>query len=130
MRVKSFSLGLLLLALAACASPREKAYQQAVSDYKHNEAEVIAYAKAQEQQLISTTQYFHTVARRWPRTFQEFGRFVNDTRDPLDLTAFNDLTFATLRDRSVQIHYDINCSRFNSKEHQFTQSGTVNVKPE
>ena len=118
-----------LLLLASCASPREKAYQAAVRDYQHSEREVAAYARAEVKQLVTATRVFHATVGRWPQTFMEFGRWVTDTSQPLDLLAFNDLTFAALNDGSVQIHYDVNCSRFDTTQYQFTQTGSVNVKP-
>jgi hypothetical protein len=111
-----------------CASPREKAYQQAVRDYQRSEANVAAFARANVKQLVAGTRTFRTSVGRWPQTYQEFGRFVLANNVLLDLAAFNDVTFAVLEDGSVQIHYDVNCSRFTDKQYQFTQTGTVNVK--
>ncbi|MGD0060151.1 MAG: hypothetical protein ABSD58_12115 [Verrucomicrobiia bacterium] len=128
MRAKPWLAVVTLLMASACASPREKAYQQAVTDYKRSEADAAAFASANVKQLVSATQSFYSILRRWPRTFEEFGRFVTDTREPLDLTAFNDVMFAALEDGSVQIHYDVNCSRFSGKQYQFAETGTVNVK--
>jgi hypothetical protein len=56
--------------------------------------------------------------------------FVMANSVPLDPNDFNNVTFATLDDGTVQIHYDINCSRFNTPQYSFTQTGTVNVKAE
>jgi anti-sigma factor RsiW len=117
-----------LLMATACASPREKAYQQAVRDYNRSAANVAAFARAHMKQLVAATRTFRTMVGRWPQTFTEFGNFVLANNVPLDLTAFNDVTFAALDDGSVQIHYDVNCSRFSDKQYQFTQTGTVNVK--
>jgi hypothetical protein len=117
-----------LFVATGCASPRERAYQQAVRDYKRNEAEVAAFARTNVKQLVAATKTFRTSVGRWPQTFIDFGRFVLANNVPLDLLAFNDVTFATLEDGSVQIHYDVNCSRFINKQYQFTQTGTVNVK--
>jgi hypothetical protein len=79
-------------------------------------------------QLVAATKTFHSSVGRWPQTYQEFGSFVLSKNMPLDLAAFNDVTFAALEDGSVQIHYDVNCSRFSDKEYQFTQTGSVNAK--
>jgi len=131
MKMKPLFPGLLILTLAACASPspREAVHKQAVIDYDRLAADADAFARQNVKQLVSTTQAFYSILRRWPRTFQELGRFVTDTREPLDLTVFNELDFATLKDGSVQIYYDVNCSRFDTKEFQFPKAGTVNVKP-
>jgi hypothetical protein len=119
---------IVLFVVSGCASPREKAYQQAVRDYKRSEADVAAFARANVKQLVAATKTFRTSVGRWPQTFTEFGSFVVAHKVPLDLTAFNDVTFAALEDGSVQIHYDVNCSRFSNKQYQFTQTGIVNVK--
>jgi hypothetical protein len=111
-----------------CASPREKAYQQAVRDYQRREAIAAAFARANVKQLVAATKTFRGSVGRWPQTFTEFGRFVLANNVPLDLTAFNDVAFAALGDGSLQIHYDVNCSRFSDKQYQFTQTGIVNVK--
>jgi len=116
-----------LLMAAACASPREKAYQQAVRDYERNEANVVAFARANVKQLVAGTKTFRSSVGRWPQTYQEFGRFVLANNVRVDLSAFNDVSFAALEDGSVQIHYDVNCSRFTDKQYQFTQTGTVNA---
>ena len=128
MRAKPSLVALLLLMVVACASPREKAYQQAVKDYKRNEADVAAFARANVKQLVAAIRTYHSTVGRWPQTYREFGGFVVAHSVPLDLTAFNDITFAALEDGSVQIRYDANCSRFSNKQYQFTQTGTVNVK--
>jgi hypothetical protein len=119
-----------VLIATACASPREKAYQQAVRDYKRNEADVASFARANVKQLVAATRTFRTSVGRWPQTYQEFGNFVVANNLTLDLTAFNDVMFAALEDGSVQIHYDVDCSRFSNKQYQFAQTGTVNVKAE
>lgn len=117
-----------LLIATACASPREKAYQQAVNDYKRKEADVAAFARANVKQLIAATRTYRISVGHWPQTFTEFGSFVLANNVSLDLTAFDDVTFAALEDGTVQIHYDVNCARFSNKQYQFTQTGTVNVK--
>ena len=118
-----------LLVPLACASPREKAYRQAVRDYQRSEADVAAFARVNVNQLVAATKTYRSTVGRWPQTFTELGRFVLTNNVSLDLMAFNDVTFAALEDGSVQIHYDVNCSRFVNKEYQFTQTGTLNVKP-
>jgi hypothetical protein len=127
-RARHWLAAITLLIATACASPREKAYQQAVKDYQRSEADVAAFARANVKELVAATRTFRTSVGRWPQTFTEFGRFVFANNVPLDLSAFNDVTFAALADGSVQIHYDVNCSRFSNKQYQFTQTGTVNVK--
>lgn len=76
MRAKPWLVGLALLVVAACASPREKAYQQAVRDYKRKEADAAAYARASVKQLVTATRTFRSSIGRWPQTYVEFGRFV------------------------------------------------------
>ena len=128
MRARHWLAAITLLIATACASPREKAYQQAVRNYQRSEANAAAFARANVKQLVAATRTFRASVGRWPQTFTEFGRFVLANNVPLDLTAFNDVAFAALEDRSVQIHYDVNCSRFSDKQYQFTETGTVNVK--
>ncbi|MGD1020246.1 MAG: hypothetical protein ABSA12_13120 [Verrucomicrobiia bacterium] len=117
-----------LLIVTACASPAEKAYQTAIRDYQRSEANVATFARANVKQLVAATRTFRTSVGRWPWTYQEFGSFVLANSVPLDLTAFNDVQFAALEDGSVQIHYDVNCSRFSDKQYQFAQTGIANVK--
>lgn len=128
MRARRWLAAITVLIATACASPRERAYQQAVRDYKRSEANAAAFARANVKQLVAATKTFHSSVGRWPQTYQEFGSFVLSKNMPLDLAAFNDVTFAALEDGSVQIHYDVNCSRFSDKEYQFTQTGSVNAK--
>jgi hypothetical protein len=128
MRARRWLAVVTVLVASACASPRDKAYQEALKDYKRSETDVVAFTQANVKQLIAATKTFHSTVRRWPQTYQEFGNFVSANNVPLDLLAFNDVTFAVLEDGSVQIHYDVNCSRFSNEQYQFTQTGTVNVK--
>jgi hypothetical protein len=120
-------IGLWLLILTACASPREKAYRAATADYQRMNAAVVEFARANVKQLVAATKVFHSSTGRWPQTFAEFADFAFDNRVAVDVTAFNDLTFATLDDGSVQIHYDVNCSRFSDPQYHFTRTGSVNV---
>jgi len=124
-------LGLLLFLLLAiaCASPREKAYQAAVRDYNRSQAEVVAFTQANVKQLILATKTFRSKVGRWPETYQELGDYTAANNLPLDLTAFSDVTFATLGDGSLQVYYDVNCSRFSTTQYQFVQTGTVTLKP-
>jgi len=120
--------GLIATNLIACASPREKAYQSALNEYKHKNAAVVDFARAKVKQLIATTKAFQISATHWPRTFKELAEFALGNGLPLDPTDFNDVTFAALDDGSVQVRYDVNCSQFNTPQYSFTQTGTVNVK--
>ena len=128
MGAKYWLAALTVLVITACASPQEKAYQQAVANYKRGEASAAAFARANVKQLVVATRTYRASVGRWPQTFTEFGRFVLAKNVPLDLTAFNDVTFAALEDGSVQIHYDVNCSRFSDKQYQFNESSVLNVK--
>jgi hypothetical protein len=127
-QAKPSLLGLLLLLVIACASPREKAYQAAVSDYNRNQASVVAFTQANVKQLITATKAFRSKVGRWPETYQEFGNYAVANNLPVDLTAFNDVAFAVLGDGNLQVHYDMNCSRFSTKQYQFVQTGTVTLK--
>ena len=128
MRVRLVFVGLLALNLVACASPREKVYQSALNDYKHKNAVVVDFARVKVKQLVTATKAFQASAGHWPQTLTELAGFVFGANLPFDPTDFNDVTFASLEDGSVQVRYDINCSRFNTPQYSFTQTGTVNVK--
>jgi hypothetical protein len=128
MRARQLLVGLLALNLVACASPREKAYRSAVNDYKQKNAVVVDYARAKIKQLVTATKTFQASVGHWPQTLKELAVFSFANGVALDPTDFNDVTFATLDDGSVQVRYDINCSRFNTPQYSFTQTGTVNVK--
>jgi len=120
--------GLSLLIVAACASPRERAYQAAVNDYKRNQADVAEYTRANVKQLVAATKTFYVSAGRWPRTLIELSDFAFDKHVLLDFPAFNEVTFGVLDDGSVQVHYDVNCDRFKHGPYEFSQAGSVNVK--
>lgn len=128
MRAKLLLIGLPVLIVVACASPRERAYKAAVDDYRRRETVVVDFARANVKQLVAATKVFHSSVGRWPRTFTEFGDFVLNNRVPVDLAAFTDVTFASLGDGSVQVYYDVNCSRFDDARYKFSQTGSVNVK--
>ena len=128
MRARLILVGLLALNLIACASPREKAYRSAVNDYKRTNAIVAEFAHAKVKQLVTASKAFQASVGHWPQTLTELAGFAFGNRVPFDPTDFNDVTFAGLEDRSVQIRYDVNCSRFNTPQYSFTQTGTVNVK--
>lgn len=119
---------LFLLLVTACASPREKAYQAAVRDYNRSQTEVVAFTQANVKQLIAATKTFRSSVGRWPQTYQEFGNYAAANNLPLALTAFNNVTFAAMGDGSLQVHYDVNCTRFNHQQYQFVQTGTVTLK--
>jgi hypothetical protein len=127
-RTRLVLIGFLTLNLFACASPREKVYQSAFNDYKRKNAVVVDFARVKVKQLVTATKAFGTSAGHWPQTLKELAGFAFANSVPLDPTDFNDVTFAALDDGSVQVHYDINCSRFNTSQYSFTQTGTVNVK--
>jgi hypothetical protein len=130
MRMRLLLVGLLALNLVSCASPREKAYQSAVNDYKQKNAVVVDYARAKVRQLVTVTKAFQTSVGHWPQTLKELAVFCFANGVAFDPTDFNDITFAALDDGSVQIRYDVNCSRFNNPQYSFTQTGTMNVKAE
>ena len=127
MRCRFVAIAILLL-IAGCASPREKAFKAALNDYKRANQTTVEFARAQVKQLVTATQAFHSAVGRWPQTFDELVPFAAQNKLALDLFAFNDVTFAALSDDSLQIHYDVNCARFNTPQYKFTQSGSVNVK--
>jgi len=127
-RARLVLVGLLGVSLVACASPREKAYRSALNDYKHKNAVVAVFARAKVKQLVTATKSFQASVGHWPQTFKELAGFTFANNVPFDPIDFNDITFAALEDGSVQVHYDINCSRFNDPQYSFTQTGTVNVK--
>jgi hypothetical protein len=126
-RGRLVALGVLLLA-AACASPREREIKAAQKDYQRRNRVTAEFARAQVKQLAAATQTFHAAFNRWPQTFEELMQFVLENKIALDPMAFNDVTFATLSDNSVQIHYDVNCARFNAPPYKFVQTGSLNVK--
>jgi hypothetical protein len=119
---------LVTLNLVSCASPREKTYQSALNDYNHKNAVVVDYARGKVKQLVTATKAYQASAGYWPQTFTELVGFVFANNVPLDPTDFNDVAFAMLNDGTVQVRYDINCSRFNTSQYSFTQTGAVNVK--
>jgi hypothetical protein len=125
---KHFLLVLSLLITFACASPQQKAYQAAVRDYNRSQANVVAFTQANVKQLITATKAFRSKVGRWPETYQDFGNYAVANNLPLDLTAFNDVTFAVLGDGNLRVHYDVNCSRFSTRQYQFVQTGIVTLK--
>jgi hypothetical protein len=127
-RAKRLLAGLSLLIIAACASPRERAYKTAVNHYKRNQADVTEFTRANAKQLVAATKAYRASVGRWPRTLIELSDFAFDKHMPLDFSAFNEVTFAVLDDGSVQVHYEVNCNRFKHGEYEFSQAGNVNVK--
>jgi hypothetical protein len=127
-RAKLLLAGLSLLIVAACASPRERAYQEAVNDYKRNQADVAEYTRANVKQLVAATKTFYVSVGHWPRTLIKLSDFAFDKHVPLDFPAFNEVTFAALDDGSVQVHYEVNCDRFKHGQYEFSQAGSVNVR--
>lgn len=119
---------MLLVLAAGCASPREKAFKTALKDYKRANQATVEFARAQVKQLVAVTRAFRSAIDRWPQMFDELISFASSNKLPLDPFAFNDVTFAVLADGTVQIHYDVDCARFNTPQYKFTQTGSVNVK--
>jgi hypothetical protein len=117
-----------LLLVAGCASPREKAYKAALNDYKRANQTTVEFARAQVKQLAIAAQSYRSTFGRWPETFNELASFAVPNKLALDPLAFNDVTFATLSDGSLQVRYDVNCARFNTPQYKFNQSGPDNVK--
>ena len=128
MREKLLLAGLSLLMVAACATPRERAYQAVVNDYKRKQADVTDYMRAEVKQLVAATKAYRASVGRWPRTLIELSDFAFDKHVPLDFSAFNEVTFAVLDDGGVQVHYEVNCDRFIHGQYEFSQAGSVNVK--
>jgi hypothetical protein len=127
-RVTLLWVGLPFLMIVSCASPRERAYHAAMTDYKQTEAAVVDFARANVKQLVAATRAFHSSVGRWPQSFPELTSFALGPNAPLDPTAFSDVTFAALANDTLQVHYDVNCIRFSNARYQFTQTGSVNVK--
>lgn len=119
---------MLLVLAAGCASPREKTFKTALKDYKRANQATVEFARAQVKQLVTVTRTFRSAFDRWPQTFDELLSFASSNKLALDPFAFNDVTFAVLADGTVQIHYDVNCARFNTPQYKFTQTGSVNEK--
>jgi hypothetical protein len=120
--------GLSLMAVVACATPRERAYNAAVNDYKRNQTDVTAFTRSEAGQLVAATKAFRAASGRWPRTLIELSDFAFDNHVALDFPAFNEVTFAAMDDGSVQVHYEVNCDRFKHGQYEFSQAGSVNVK--
>ena len=126
MRIRFVAVTTLLL--VSCASPQQRAYKTALKDYQRANQATIEFAKAQAKQLVAATRSFHDTLNRWPKTFDDLASFAVANRLSFDPYAFNDITFAELADGSLQIHYDVNCVRFDTPKYKFSQSGTANVK--
>ena len=125
---KRFAAVTMLLLVVACASPREKAFKATLKDYQRANRAAVEFARVQVQQLVAATEAFHSAVDRWPQSFDELVQFTFANKLTLDPLAFNDVTFAVFLDGSAQIHYDVNCARFDTPQYKFTQSGSVNVK--
>ena len=119
---------MVALCVFGCASPQEKAYRAELKDYQRNHQAAIEFARTQTKQLVAASRSFHDSFHRWPKTFDELASFAVQNRLAFDPYAFNDLTLAELTDGSLQIHYDVNCSRFAAPQEPLSQSGSVNVK--
>ena len=118
----------IVLLLTACASPREKAFKAALKDYQRASQAAASFADKQVNQLTSAMRAFRDASGRWPLTVQELVQFSVETKTAFDPLAFNDVTFAALPDGSLQVHYDVDCSRFATDQYTFNHSGSVNVK--
>ena len=118
----------VLLMATACASPQERAYKEAVKDYKRSQAAAAEYTRVNVGQLIAATKTYRASQGRWPRTLIELSDFAFDNHLPFDFPAFNEVTFAALDDGSLQVHYDMNCERFSQGHSAVSQTGSVNVR--
>ena len=127
-KVRATVVALILLLVASCASPRERALKAALNDYKRANQASVQFARTHVKQLVAATQMFHAARERWPQTFEELVQFALQSQLSFDPLAFDDVTFAALPDGSVQVRYDVNCSRFDRPPYKVTQSGSVNVK--
>ena len=117
-----------LALIVGCASPRERAYKLALQDYQRGNQATVEFARAQARQLVAAAKSFRSTMNRWPQTFNELASFAIQNRLSFDPYSFNDTMFAELPDGSLQIHYTVNCSRFDTPQYKFSQSGSVNVK--
>jgi hypothetical protein len=128
MKLSATAVALILLLVASCASPREKALRSALKDYNRANRAAVEFARVQVNQLVAVTHSFQAAAGRWPQTYAELAQFALQNTPDFDPLVFSDVTFADLPDGSLQIHYDVNCSRFDTDQYKFTQSGSVNVR--
>lgn len=119
----------LIVVLTGCASPQEKAMKRAMNEYRRASADSAAYAREQVAKLTTAAQAFHTANKRWPYKLTELAGFAFDNKLDFDEIVFNEVSFATLSDGSLQARYDVNCVRFRTEKHRFVQQGTVNIKP-
>lgn len=125
-----FTLFLVLLSAIAggCASPTEKAMKLAMRDYELASAASADYAKQVVADVVTVARAFHDATGRWPASLAEVVVFSERTTSKIDPFAFNDTSFATLPDGSLQLYYDVNCARFNTPQYKFRQASSVNVK--
>ncbi len=81
MRARSVLVGLLTLSLLGCASPQEKAYRNAVNEYKHASAAAVNFTQAQVKQLVATTKTFQASIEAY-RPFFILGEVTNPGQYP------------------------------------------------
>jgi hypothetical protein len=102
-----------VLLLLGCASPREKAMKQTMKEYREANAECTKHAREQVARLLAAAQAFHVENHRWPYRLSELTRIAALQQPPLDELAFNQTTFASMSDGSLEIQYEFTCSRFD-----------------
>jgi hypothetical protein len=118
---------LAALLLAGCASPREKAMKRTMKDYREASAECSRNSRAQVASLIAAARAFYAEYHRWPYRLSETARFGAIQNPPLDELTFNQTTFASMSDGSLEIQYEINCSRFDPAHPNLIQRNKVRV---
>jgi len=119
-----------LLVAIGCASPREKAVKRTMRDYRRSSAGCAARAREQGAYLAAAARAFRAANNRWPVLLPELAQFAYLNKLSLDELAFNDVTFASMSDGSLQIQYEVNCARFDPANQSLIQPGTLNIKPQ
>ena len=127
--MRRFTLIALLVAIG-CASPQEKATNRAMRDYRRASAGCAAHAREQVARLAAVARVFRAANNRWPVLLPELARFAYLNKLALDELAFNEITFASMSDGSLQIQYEVNCARFDPANQSLLQPGMLNVKPQ
>jgi len=97
-------------------------------DYRRASAGCAARAREQGAHLAAAARAFRAANNRWPVLLTELSQFAYLNKLPLDELAFNDVTFASMSDGSLQIQYEVNCARFDPANQGLIQPGTLNVK--
>lgn len=126
-RTLGWLLALTLLTIC-CASPQQRAMKLALRDYRRAGAASAAYARQQLNRLAAAAKAFHATHNRWPATLMELGRFAALHGLDFDPFAFNAVTLAVLPDGSLQAHYDVNCSAYDTPQYKFAQTGSINIR--